>query len=555
MDRYATLLPSGGRRVVAVVADGSVTREVTPYLDDFGDDDVLLLTGSDPPAVARDGVAVRVCPGLDDVHQALKETGPVDLVVVVRRMGSADHLRAWQRLFFHLRPGGAYVVDRTGVADDDRVFERSLSASAWLIGTSEDDLPAMPRVRRERLLAIGEVLQAPDYLIATKRRRHLLKVREYEAPALLPVRSRHRLEVRELAAEPGGTFTSSARIHSYEATHPIPHLETAFDHPPIRMRHYEGPIVLGHNGLAISGDSVLPESFRYHQVRAPKTAAPDVGPAWVRRPRGLASPRHLDGRFYYLDYRFAGHFGHFMTDALSRLWGWDQAKRELPDLKILFGTRPWKPTTSQLEYSVLKGFGIDRADVVRVEEPVTVDAMVGVTPLWHNSPPYHANPRTTEIWSRLGGMAAGDAPRPERIFVSRRTGLKNRDCTNADEVERFFADRGFEILYPEDHPLAVQAGIFAHARVVAGFGGSGLFNLAFAQQVETLIILNHEWYGARNEHLIACLLGVDTHYFWNEAVTAPKTPGVYDADAYQSAWRFDFARHGERLDGLVRSVP
>ena len=56
---------------------------------------------------------------------------------------------------------------------------------------------------------------------------------------------------------------------------------------------------------------------------------------------------------------------------------------------------------------------------------------------------------------------------------------------------------------------------FREARVVAGFGGSAMFNLMYAENLEGVILLNQEAYIARNEHLFTSLTGGEVHYFWS----------------------------------------
>ena len=154
--------------------------------------------------------------------------------------------------------------------------------------------------------------------------------------------------------------------------------------------------------------------------------------------------------------------------------------------------------------------------------------------MWHNEAPHYVHPRMRAVLDRLGdGLRAG-APtaeghgqpdRPERIFVSRRSVTKRRTCRNALEVEEYFAAHGFSVVYPELLDLGEQVAVFAAAKVVAGFGGSAMFNMAHAKQATDVILLSHEAYTARNEHLFSMLLDCDTHYFWS----APDVPHPEDS--------------------------
>jgi capsular polysaccharide biosynthesis protein len=145
------------------------------------------------------------------------------------------------------------------------------------------------------------------------------------------------------------------------------------------------------------------------------------------------------------------------------------------------------------------------------------------------------------------------APTYDRIFVSRTSRWKRRRCHNAEDVERFFVAHGFTVVYPETLDLGVQAGIFANATVIAGFGGSALFNMMYAKKLQTLIVLSHEAYTARNEHLFSSVRDVEVHYFWSPP-DIPHPPDGWSQDAFYSGWNFDFARNEDPLRALLTSL-
>ena len=100
----------------------------------------------------------------------------------------------------------------------------------------------------------------------------------------------------------------------------------------------------------------------------------------------------------------------------------------------------------------------------------------------------------------------------------------------------------------------MQAGIFASARVIAGFAGSGIFNMMYAQRLEALILLTHEAYTARNEHLYAAIIGPTVHYFWSSPDVPHPGDGGWSLKAFNSSWTFDFARNGDALSKVLASV-
>ncbi|HET6693052.1 MAG TPA: hypothetical protein VFG97_02000 [Pedococcus sp.] len=91
---------------------------------------------------------------------------------------------------------------------------------------------------------------------------------------------------------------------------------------------------------------------------------------------------------------------------------------------------------------------------------------------------------------------------------------------------------------------------FREARVVAGFGGSAMFNLMYAEQLEGGILLNQEAYTVRNGHLFTSLTGGEVHYFWSRPDLEHPERG-FGREAFRADWDFDFERNGADLDAVV----
>jgi capsular polysaccharide biosynthesis protein len=240
---------------------------------------------------------------------------------------------------------------------------------------------------------------------------------------------------------------------------------------------------------------------------------------------------------------------------VGRLWGWDRAKAEIPDLKALF----WVPDTSKVtgdepKFRVPKAYGIGADDIVWTDEPVDLESLVAPSPMWHNRQPYYAHPGLRAVWERLGDTLIDEGTQThERIFIGRTPDYPRRTCRNDQQVQEFFAERGFTVIYPELLDLGAQAALFAGATAIAGYGGSALFNVLFARNLQTLIVLNHHSYTARNEQLFASLLGAHVHYFWSQAdISHP--PGGRSMAAVESDWEFDFAHNGRPLEALLATL-
>jgi capsular polysaccharide biosynthesis protein len=357
------------------------------------------------------------------------------------------------------------------------------------------------------------------------------------------------LRTIEIARLEPGAIDTAGRVHDYGVV-PDVRVPSVLARPAHTVRRYDGVVHLPKAPLAYHGRSVLPDSFRWHLTPEPVVPAlrnvdDHFGRLMLKDPG-----ERLEGSYFHLVYGPPGHFGHLMTEAVAKLWGWWPAKEADPDLKILVRRR--NPTGDPgPESRLLPAFGIAPDDIVWVDGPVSVTSLVGCTPMWHNAPPFYAHPAIRETWARLRAGLVGDGQvdtAAPRIFVTRRQ--FNRPCSNVDEVERFFADRGYAIVAPEELSFAEQVATFAGARVVAGFGGAGMFNLAYAERLETVIVLNQSAYHARNELLYAAVHGADLHTFWSSP-DHQHPPGGYSPLAHQSSWTFDLELNGAQLDRLL----
>jgi capsular polysaccharide biosynthesis protein len=567
----AEMVGNAGDRRIVVLADPACRDSVAGWLHDFSRDHVsLLLVGGAPDLDLGSGEArtsttvVRVA-DLDDVVAHLIRMNAQDLIVVV--LGSTalvsvakDHRMLFARLFLHLRRGGAYVVDRTveGVGTSegptDAVEGRFLRLLA--AGLSHDDEVRLGR----RALGIEDqvkgVLVTEDLVVVTKLGRNPLKLRENKDVVDLLEAREPGIDVSVLETRPAGQLTPTMHEASYGPSHADPWPAT-LEYPEMTVRHYEGSLVSRGSMRLYAGNTILPESFRWPRAKHPShPRMRSVTPLFARLDRPNPT-RALHGDFYYLDCVFPSHFGHLTTEVLCRLWGWERAKREIPGLKVLFHTNIAHGRDGSLERRLFTAYGIPESDLRWSDRPVRLRSVVAASPMWHNHEPYYAHPDLRDTWARMTtGLLAGAEPSPhERIFVSRGAGLSNRrGCRNQEEVESFFASRGYHVFYPEQLPLAEQVALFAGARVVAGFAGSAMANLMHCQRLEAVVAISHNAYVARNEHLFASLLGAQLHYFWQAAdVETPR--GVKRSKASdRSSFAFDFASQGDDLGRVLAGL-
>jgi capsular polysaccharide biosynthesis protein len=498
---------------------------------------------------------------LGKVSSHARMMGGLDLIVDLLPssrlpQGADDHADVFEALFPFLRQHGAYILDRR--PDGAASTMESLSRLFTLLAAVEDRkaIAGLHGKRAEVARSIGTVTMTRDLVLVTKRHRQLVKLRDEHVNRILPAREPS-LQVTELEKRRGGEFASKASVVSHGVDLLGDSAPSVITYPDLHLRHYEGRVALAGQTLMFTGDTILPDSFRWHLLDDPSHPRLKAAPRnFARVPSTYIPRRELDGDFYQLDSTYPHHYGHVMTEVISRLWGWDRAKREIPGLKAIFHLKPQSRREPALEKALFTAYGIAESDIAWVNEPVWLSSVVSATPMWHNAVPHHVHPDMIDTWHRLGrGLVGGaDLPAsPERIFVSRGGGLKHRTCRNAEAVEKLFVDRGFQVVYPEKLSLAEQVATFRDARVVAGFGGSAMFNLMYAEKLETVILLNSEAYTARNEHLFTSLIGAEVHYFWSRPdIEHPE--GGWTQDAFFADWEFDFARNGDALETVLAQL-
>lgn len=552
------LLPRRRPRVVAILADATRPDTLDDWLHEFAGDRVVVVSADEAPEWALGDTEFLVARRLERIGNRLRSVGALDVVVCLLTpealpADAEDHLDVFTTAARYIRRGGVFIHDRRATAGRSEPETLSRWLGILTAGQAEhhDEERRSPEVGR----SVGAVAISRRAIVVTKRLDHFVKLRDKEVDELLAQREPSLL-VTTMDRRAEGDFAVRATVVSHGSVSHEETLPAVISYPEVRVRHYRGRVAMPGATLMYTGHTILPDSFRWHLTDNPGN--PYIHSVSARFARVLPEHRpprrrRLTGDYYQLDSSFPHHFGHVMTEVVSRLWGWDVARQELPDLRVLLHLKPKSRKDPSLERALFVAYGIPEDRIVWVNEPVWVDSVVSATPMWHNAPPHYAHPDIVETWDRIGsGLTRGlaDVPTSDRIFVSRGSGALFRPCRNIEAVEAYFRDRGYEVIYPERLPLGHQARLFSAARVIAGFGGSAMFNLMHAREPERVILLNHDSYIARNEHLFTALTGGEVHYLWSQADLEHPEDG-YSLEAFRSPWEFDFSQHGAVLDALT----
>ena len=498
--------------------------------------------------------------GRSQLHAHLAGNGPFDVIVDDTRRGRG-RARLLRDVFFHLRPGGALVIRNfrakpqggvPGTPNEDvsALVSRLVALKAQeppevaeSVESMKDERTQVQRDEQQLASAIGRVVVDAQHVLLTNRVRAFAKVREDEMDTILELRAPR--SGRVLESRPPLEFASrcTLRQNAKERGRAMP---TTYQVPAVSLREYYD-VVCAPGQVVVQDDLLLPDTYRHNQrKRLRNLYTEELSPLSATPLVDVSHPEALAGTYFYLDSEFRGHFGHAMTEVLSRLWAWPQAKEANPALKAVMALNKGREIAG-FEKAIFAAAGIDPDDLVLVRGPVRIEKLIAATPML--SMPEYVHPDIAATWDVVGKELASLAPArdyPTRVFCSRR--IDKRPCHNAAEVESLFSSHGFEVIYPEDYPLAEQAMIFRQAEVIAGFAGSGLFTLCLTGAPKRVLMISSELYIARNEYLIASVLGHEI-----DLVTC-KADSSGPGHVTHSGFTFDFDREGAYLQDVLTSL-
>ena len=494
-------------------------------------------------------------------HVALAAHGPFDVLVDDTRPGGK--VKRFREIFGHVRSGGVLLMrcppTEAGSGEGATGETRDAGLRGYLARLVErpaaDTGAASGAASRERapelVLAesLGSVAFKERHILARNKLGLLAKMREDEMNAVIELRSGAR--ARLLDSRPPREFTSQCTLRQ-NVEHHNHRIKQTYVAPMLSLREYDD-VVCVPGQVAVQGNLLLPDTYRHNQQNhLNHRFTHEATPRFARVMADISAPRPLPGTYYYLDNELRGHFGHTMTEQMAKVWAWPMVRAAHPDVRGLLSFRRNPGRVSETEVRIFGAAGIDEDRLVTFEEPVLVEKLISATAMF--SMPAYVHPDIRESWQTIGRALAAEAPErpyPKRIFCARR--IRKRSCRNAAQVEQQFAAHGFEVVYPEEFPLAEQARMFREADVVAGFAGSGLFTLSFCESPKRVIMISSESYTAINEYLISSVLGHEIDLFWC-APALPQPDSGYRKGAFESDFSFDFERDGDRLRKVLSST-
>jgi capsular polysaccharide biosynthesis protein len=531
-------------------AEQWIVREVDGLLSTQPSAAVAVLVGGEPAALAHSlaigfpratVTSFPVASTSPSLHAKLAAAGPFRAIVVTAEVASecADLAALYRSVLFHLMPRGRllFVEFHPG---------RGEPGGLW---------PLMHRLIRLREADAVEPVDADDRALAVATKSVVIngtslavangtaclaKLRENEVDYVLSYRGRRAGAVLD-RIEPE-VFQRRGLICDHGAESRRRELKPMVV-PRLSLRQYDSAYCVPRQ-ITLLGNLLLPDTYRHHlRSRLVTSGTREISPLFAQVAMDIGKARDVEGSVFQWDSEWSGHFGHLMTEQLSRLWGWRNAKSRYPDLRVVLYKKHATDQPSPWERGLLGAAGIDADEAVVIAGPIHAERVIAATPMF--SMPYYISPQITAIWDEVGKgaqLAAGPHPTPSRIFVSRRR--QNRWCNNRDDVERTFAQAGFTVVFPEDLPFADQVAVFRNAELVAGFAGSAMFTLGLCDTPKRVLLLSSEHYIPHNECMISAVRGHQLDIFWS-------VPDRWEVNA---SFSFDFDREGRHLRRVLAEL-
>lgn len=202
----------------------------------------------------------------------------------------------------------------------------------------------------------------------------------------------------------------------------------------------------------------------------------DGARVWTSRAAVYAPPvGRARGDFIFGGYLFH-HFGHFLLESLSRL----ALIRRHPGVPVVFLTPRRCFLRWQDEIFGLLGCG---NRLVLVGEPTEFERVLF-------GPPQcvlHAHVARAHV-EALAAYEPAPGSSGRDVWLSR-TRAGGGGLDNESELEAALAAEGWDIVHPQEHPVAEQIEIVSRARNVAGLDGSAFYTAILSRRVDANLIV------------------------------------------------------------------
>lgn len=319
--------------------------------------------------------------------------------------------------------------------------------------------------------------------------------------------------------------------------------------PPSYINKYTTAVCLP-GQVVYQNNYLLPDSFRMqHHPKLMNKNIKFLDNYFYSLPYD-ENPEKLSGDYLYLDSEYPGHFGHFTSEVISRLWAWKKLKITVPNLKVLLSMPKGKDLPSFAK-SIFNSFGILEEEIILFNTSVCVENLYTASSYYVIGS--HVHPEMNEVWnSILKGIKGGKTKiKGNKLFIARPV-TGGRKCLNPDRMEETFKKSGFEFFNPENHSWEDQISTFCQAKYIAGYSGSGLFNTMFTDNTKRLISIGSDSYTAVNEHLFCAVKNIHLDYIWADSLI--KHGNSWSVRAFMSDYEFNYERDEKYLANILNNL-
>lgn len=215
--------------------------------------------------------------------------------------------------------------------------------------------------------------------------------------------------------------------------------------------------------------------------------------------------KYIDEKVYYLgDLRC--HYGHFLIDEASRLWG---ILGENADVRVVCFLALEQMPKWLLEF--FEYVGLPQSRLLILKRPTKFTEVLFYTPAYISGK-YISNQYKNIFNYVADNVSKRGIPKKDinevKLYLSRSNLHKIYRSFGERVIEKILRDNGFEILHPECMTLAEQVEKYMHASIIISTNGTLSHNVLFASKAIKLVILDraHSEFGINNHQAAISLL-------------------------------------------------
>ncbi len=237
-------------------------------------------------------------------------------------------------------------------------------------------------------------------------------------------------------------------------------------------------------------------------------------------------PDYIPGTTIYLNSTSPQIYHHWITNCLSRAYGYDRYKDEIDNVLIADGISP-------LFVDMLKNFGIPENKIMKVSfahRHLKFERLLLPAPTCILNASIHPIFRNF-FHEKLSLEDRARAKKPKDIYIGRHdmTFGTARRLLNEKNLVSKLNKMGVEVFVPGNHSFVEQVRTIFDARTITGLHGSGFCNIVFCREKTPIVLIEHPNKGYLHYWQLAALSKSPYHTVLGESfgVTDEKNPPQY----------------------------